>query len=196
MDHTALFVIDIQHDLALDPATRIPHADRIVSAMNKILTANRGLLARSNPETPSSTIVHVQHEETPEQGPLVRGSVAWESASLKQNDEGGAQEWLVSKTTRDTFESNPELAEKLRAYGVDKIIAFGVQSECCVESTCLGALAAGFDVTLLSGAHSTYDGADGKSAVEIEREVEGRLRERGVEVVEWEDVVAAWAREG
>ena len=85
----------------------------------------------------------------------------------------------------------------LQASGVADIIAFGVQSECCVESTCRGALAAGFRVTLLGGAHSTYDDAGAKkSAAEIERDVEARLRARGAVVVPWEEAVDMWAREG
>jgi nicotinamidase-related amidase len=85
----------------------------------------------------------------------------------------------------DTFESNPELASQLKAAGVDTVVAFGIQSECCVRSTCKGALAAGFEVTLLHGAHSTYD-AEGKQAEEIEDEVEKELEASGVTVVPWE----------
>lgn len=76
-----------------------------------------------------------------------------------------------------------------------EIIAFGIQSECCVESTCSGAIAAGFEVTLLAGAHSTYDDG-GKGAVEIEREVEERLRGKGVTLVDWEEAVAGWEKSG
>lgn len=63
---------------------------------------------------------------------------------------------------------------------------FGLQSECCVALTCEGAVAAGFNVVLLQGAHSTYDAGD-KKAVEIEREVEDMLRGRGVQVIPWEE---------
>ena len=85
----------------------------------------------------------------------------------------------------DTFESNPELASQLKTEGVDTVVAFGIQSECCVRSTCLGALEAGFKVVLLQGAHSTYD-ADGKRAGEIEKHVEEELRASGVTVIPWE----------
>ncbi len=91
----------------------------------------------------------------------------------------------------DAFESNPTLASELKAQGIENIIAFGIQSECCVESTCNGALAAGFKVTLLSGAHSTYDDGE-KSAEHIEREVEDRLRQKGSSVVLWQELVAEW----
>ena len=76
----------------------------------------------------------------------------------------------------------------LKTRGVSDIVAFGIQSECCVESTCRGAREEGFNVTLLSGAHSTYD-VEGKSAEEIEAEVEERLREVGVKIESWEDIV-------
>ncbi len=100
---------------------------------------------------------------------------------------------MTDSVAGDTFESNPGLASELQELGVSSIVAFGIQSECCVESTCSGAIAAGFDVTVLSGAHSTYDDSrSGKTAVQIEREVEERLREKGVKVVAWEDAIAAW----
>ena len=61
----------------------------------------------------------------------------------------------------------------------------------CVENTSNGALAAGFDVTVLSGAHGTYD-FNGKTAAEIEKEVEQRLQEKGARIVPWEEAVASW----
>jgi nicotinamidase-related amidase len=93
----------------------------------------------------------------------------------------------------DTFESNPGLAERLLGLGVTEVVAIGIQSEWCVEATCKGALATGSAVTLLSEAHSTYDD-QGKTAAEIEREVEGRLRDKGVRIVHCEEAVASWER--
>lgn len=61
-------------------------------------------------------------------------------------------------------------------------MAFGIQSEYCVEATSKGALDEGLGVTLLQGAHSTYDDGDQK-AVDIERAVEGRLGALGAKVV-------------
>jgi nicotinamidase-related amidase len=72
---------------------------------------------------------------------------------------------------------------------VGEIVAFGIQSECCVEATCRGAREEGFGVTLLGGAHSTYD-INGKTAEDIEAEVEGRLRGVGVRVEPWGKGVA------
>ncbi|OAA65579.1 Isochorismatase-like protein [Niveomyces insectorum RCEF 264] len=186
---TALFVIDIQNDLARDPNTQIPHADRVVSAGREILPSARRAIANAEAKGARSplTIVFVQHEE--DDGPLLRGSEAWGLVFPPQP--GAHEERLVAKTTRDTFDSNPNLAQKLRDDGVARIVAFGIQSECCVLSTCRGALEAGFQVTLLRGAHSTYD-SDGKSAVEIEREVESELQAKGAQICSWEDASKLW----
>lgn len=95
----------------------------------------------------------------------------------------------------NTFESNPHLADKLKDNGVDHIIAFGLQSEYCVGETCKGALAAGFQVSLLQGAHSTYDGKD-KKAADIEKEIEDIVVSRGAKLVPWESAVAQWKTAG
>lgn len=85
----------------------------------------------------------------------------------------------------DTFASNPSLPDELKASNIGGIVAFGIQSDCCVRATCKGALAAGLQVTLLKGAHSTYDSKT-KSAVEIERDIEMELQGLGAKVVAWE----------
>jgi nicotinamidase-related amidase len=88
----------------------------------------------------------------------------------------------------DTFESNPNLAAELKERNVGTIVAFGIQSECCVLSTCRGALAAGFNVVVLKGAHSTYDTGE-KTALEIEAEVEDMLEMEGARVLRYEEWV-------
>lgn len=195
LSRTALFVIDIQNDLVTDPGTKIPHADRVLAAGASVLHAARVAAAYSGDSensrtTPDPLVVFVQHEEAPESGPLVWGSKAWELvfSPLTGCPE---REIVVSKTARDTFESNPDLADQLKRRGISEIVAFGIQSECCVLSTCRGALAAGFAVTLLSGAHSTYDSGE-LSAQELEQQVEELLRVQGAKVVGWEDAIKKW----
>lgn len=95
----------------------------------------------------------------------------------------------------DVFPSNPLLSTSLKYAGTKTIIAFGIQSECCVLSTCLGALSAGFQVILLQGAHSTYETA-AQSAEEIEADVEAQLLAKGAKVVRWEDMLEIWRTDG
>lgn len=79
----------------------------------------------------------------------------------------------------------------LKASDITEVVAFGVQSEHCVLATSRGALDRGFKVTVLQGAHSTYDDPP-KSAADIEREVEDQLSRKGAAITPWKDAVAAW----
>lgn len=99
MGRIALFVIDIQKELAQHPQTEIPHARRIRDAGNAILTRARSAIdeERSSGQRSSLKIVVVQHEESPEDGTLVRGSKEWEL--LYAPREGDNAESLVPKTT-------------------------------------------------------------------------------------------------
>jgi len=85
----------------------------------------------------------------------------------------------------NTFESNPQLASELKKRNVNTIVACGIQSECCVKSTCKGALTAGFKVILLRGAHSTYNGKN-QPAGEIEKVIEEELAAEGTQILQWE----------
>ncbi|KAK1751384.1 Isochorismatase-like protein [Echria macrotheca] len=197
----ALFYIDIQKGIADDREHEIPAAARIRHAGAKILETARSLLdthsrrvdESSSDEARPALIVFIQHEEPPEDGPLNRGSELWKL--VFEPRDGVSQEWLVQKKDDDVFTSNPDLGAKLKASGIEHVIAIGIMSEYCVEESCKGALNAGFGVTLLSGAHSTYN-REAQSATEIEREVEARLREKAVTVVGWEEAVAAWRGQG
>lgn len=102
MPRSALFVIDIQRELAHDPKTRIPHADRICSAGEKILAAARNIVDqyRTAQKQSPSIIVFVQHEEKPEDGTLVKDTEPWRL--VFEPREGVQEESLVAKTTRQS----------------------------------------------------------------------------------------------
>ncbi len=102
MPRTALFVIDIQNELAGNPQTEVPSAARIRAAGEHILAASRALAGAAAPKAdgqkPALTIF-VQHEESPESGgSLVRGAELWKLVFPPR--EGAADEILVAKTTR------------------------------------------------------------------------------------------------
>jgi hypothetical protein len=73
-------VIDIQHALALDSKTAIPHAARVIDSSTAILNNARSHIdsARARGKSSDLEIIVVQHEETPDRGNLQRGSQAWE----------------------------------------------------------------------------------------------------------------------
>lgn len=107
MPRSALFVVDIQRELAQDPKTRIPHAERVCSTGEKILAAARTIIDsyRSKSQESPSLIVFVQHEEKPDEGTLVRGTEPWHLVFDPR--EGVKEEILIAKTTRKSEDPIP-----------------------------------------------------------------------------------------
>jgi len=89
------------------------------------------------------------------------------------------------------FESNAQLGQELRRQGITRIAVTGLQSDCCVRASIRGAIASGFDaasITLLQGAHSTFDAADAsRSYAQIKQDVEEELACLGVQLQGWRD---------
>ena len=63
---------------------------------------------------------------------------------------------IVSKGFCDSF-LETELDEVLRAKGVRRIVIGGMQTDYCVDTTCRRAVSLGYDVVLVSDAHTTLD---------------------------------------
>lgn len=67
-----------------------------------------------------------------------------------------ADESLIRKTYRDSF-TDTNLASVLSGIGARRLIIAGAQTDYCVRTTAQSAAARGFDVTLVSDAHTTTD---------------------------------------
>lgn len=65
-------------------------------------------------------------------------------------------EAVIDKRTPDSFHETTLMTE-LATAGVKRLIVVGAQTEVCVDTTCRRAFALGFDVVLVSDAHSTWD---------------------------------------
>jgi nicotinamidase-related amidase len=102
MARAALFVIDIQVNLAQNPTTEIPYAARIREAGTTILQRARQAIDSSikRGRAPDLEIVFVQHKEVEEKGPLVKGSRAWELVFQPRVDD--RWEKLVEKDVRES----------------------------------------------------------------------------------------------
>ncbi len=134
--NTALLVVDVQNHVM---ATSIDSA-RVVE--NIVLLVDR---ARAH-DVP---VVWVQHSSED----LPRGSAAWEYVpELPRNQ----SEPLIHKTYGDSFEAT-ELESVLAGLAVGRLIVAGAQSDQCIRSTLHGALVRGYDVILVSDAHTTED---------------------------------------
>lgn len=92
-------------------------------------------------------VVWVHHD------PVGVGTPAWELAAPLQRAEG---EPLVRKSYRDSF-ADTTLRATLDALDATRLVITGAQSDFCVRTTTQRAAAEGYDVTLVSDAHTTVD---------------------------------------
>jgi nicotinamidase-related amidase len=81
------------------------------------------------------------------------GAPAWEIHSAIAPAKG---EPVVQKRHPDAFQETT-LREELESRGIKRLVLAGMQTEYCVDTTCRRAYSLGYDVTLVSDAHSTWD---------------------------------------
>ncbi|MFF0286586.1 isochorismatase family protein [Streptomyces sp. NPDC005262] len=132
--NTALLVVDVQSGVVEGAHER----DAVVANIGHLIEkARRG----------GTSVVWVQHSD--EQ--LVRGSDAWRIApELTPGD----AEPLVEKNYGDSFEDTT-LETVLSGLGAGRLVVVGAQTDACIRSTLHGAFVRGYDVTLVSDAHTT-----------------------------------------
>jgi nicotinamidase-related amidase len=133
---TALVVIDVQNDVVAGAHER----DAVVGRI-------RGLVDRARSE--QVPVVWVQHSD---EG-LEHGSDGWRIVPELAPDPA---EPLVEKSYGDSFEDT-RLEDVLADLGVGRLLVTGAQTDGCIRSTLHGALARGYDATLVSDAHTTED---------------------------------------
>lgn len=86
-------------------------------------------------------------------GSFTEGTPDW---ALAAPLERAANEPLIRKSYRDSF-TGTDLAEVLSQIGAKRLVITGAQSDYCIRTTTQSAAARGFDVTLVSDAHTTTD---------------------------------------
>ena len=134
--NTALLVVDAQNGVVEGAHER----DAVVANVGS-------LVAKARRER--VPVVWVQHSD--EQ--LARGSDAWR---IVPELTPGDAEPLVEKHYGDSFEDTT-LETVLAGLGVGRLVVVGAQTDACIRSTLHGALVRGYDVTLVSDAHTTED---------------------------------------
>jgi nicotinamidase-related amidase len=134
--NTALLVIDVQNGVV----GGAPLRDDVIKNINVLVDK-----ARSE-EVP---VVWVQHADDD----LKPGSEEWQYVPELVRSEA---EPLVHKNYGDAFEAT-DLESLLAARGVGGLVVTGAQTDACIRSTIHGAFARGYDVTLVSDAHTTED---------------------------------------
>ncbi len=136
---SAVLIIDVQCGL-YDTEPRPFEADEVVQRINTVTEKARSA------EVP---VIFVLHES----GLLVYKSKTWElQPGLIVRD----TDVKVRKTTPDSF-LNTNLEEVLTSREIDNLLICGYASEFCVDTTTRRAAALGYDVQLVSDAHTTHD---------------------------------------
>lgn len=150
---TTVLVIDVQRAV-VEGSVDVPG---VIERINHLIGRAR---ERGTP------LVFVQHEED-EDPSLRHGSEGWQFVPGLAYSPGDV---VVAKRFRDSF-ADTTLEEHLRATSTGHLVITGSQSDYCVQTTALSALQHGYDVTLVSDAHTTCstgpaDGAiDGASVI-------------------------------
>lgn len=130
--NSALLVVDRQNGVIEGAYKR----DAVVANIGSLVGKARGERV---------PIIWVQHSD----GQLARWRIV---AELNP----GNAEPLVEKNYGDSFEATT-LEAVLSGLGVGRLVVVGAQSDACIRSTLHGAFVRGYDVTLVSDAHTTDD---------------------------------------
>ena len=133
---TALLVIDVQRDVVANAFRR----NEVVANIEHLVESAR------KAEVP---IIWVQHSDDE----LVKGSEGWAYVSELRMGNG---EPVVHKQFGDSFEGT-NLDELLQELAIEQLIVCGAQTDACIRSTLHGAIARGYNATLVSDAHTTDD---------------------------------------
>ncbi|WP_336883402.1 cysteine hydrolase family protein [Priestia koreensis] len=151
MDHSALIIIDVQVGMFLEE-NPVFEGEALLTKLEHLIEQARAV---------GMPIFYVQHNAGT--GRLLeRGTENW---SIYPRIAPTDQEAIIHKRTPDAFYETT-LHEKLKQRNIRHVILTGIQSEVCVDTTCRSAFSLGYDVTLVSDGHSTWD-ANGLSASQI-----------------------------
>jgi nicotinamidase-related amidase len=122
-------------------------------------------------------IAFVRHDG-PRGDSLAPGSPGWPVwPALGQAED----ERTFAKSVGNAF-SNAALAEWVSNQGADEVVLLGAQTDQCVAATVTGAIEAGFRVTVVSDAHSTWD-LGGETAEAIIARYNAAFTTAGVDLV-------------
>ena len=157
-------VIDVQRDVV----PRALNVEQVVSKINSLIGKAR---------ESGTPVIWVQHSDDY----LIKNSEGWEFVPELKPAPGDLR---IYKTRANSF-TNTDLSEKLEALGTKHLIITGAQTDFCINATSNAAVELGFDVTLVSDAHTTEDTPSSK-AVDIiaEKNAQFESLRRGDQKVE------------
>lgn len=134
--HTALLVVDVQNDVMASAHDR----DGVIARIADLVERARAV---------DLPVVWVQDHG----GPAEIGSPGWQLVDELAPRDG---EPRIDKTYGDSF-AGTDLEDRLAELSVGHLVVTGAQTDACIRSTLHGALARGYDTTLVSDGHTTED---------------------------------------
>ncbi|HJZ67129.1 MAG TPA: cysteine hydrolase family protein [Blastocatellia bacterium] len=147
---TALLVIDVQVGI-IDGLHAFKGAE-VVETINGLLSKARGA---------GAPVLYVQHDG--DSGHVLEtNSPGWKIHPAIAPAEG---EPVVRKRASDSF-FETSLARELDTRGIGHLVVTGCATQYCIDTICRRAVSLGYDVTLVSDAHTTVDD-DNLSASQI-----------------------------
>ncbi len=134
--NTALLVIDVQTGVVAAAYDR----DKVIANISALVDKARA---------DDVDVIWVQHSSDD----LPRDSESWQYVPelVRRNSEP-----LVHKAYGDSFEET-DLEAVLALRGIGRLYIAGAQTDECIRSTLHGAIARGYDATLIADAHTTED---------------------------------------
>ena len=129
---TALLIIDVQQSLVDEG---IWGSKRVLERLNQLIATARS-------------------EQIPVV--LVRDTRVEPDGTFHRSLDRQTHDLEIVKSFCNSF-METHLDEVLRSKNIDRLIVGGMQSDFCVDTTCRQAAALGYDVLLVSDAHSTLD---------------------------------------
>ena len=161
---SALMVIDVQRDVV----PRALNVEQVVGNINSLIGKAR---------ESGTPVIWVQHSDDY----LIKNTDGWEFVPELKPALGDLR---IYKTRANSF-TDTDLSETLEALGTKHLIITGAQTDFCINATSNAAVELGFDVTLVSDAHTTEDTPSSK-AVDIiaEKNAQFESLRRGDQKVE------------
>ncbi|MBW3084113.1 Peroxyureidoacrylate/ureidoacrylate amidohydrolase RutB [Austwickia sp. TVS 96-490-7B] len=136
MSDTVVLVVDVQRDVMAESVRAAEVIDTIAGLVDRARAAD-------------VPVMWVRHHSDD----LPMGSPGWEIVDQLHPAE---HETVVEKEYGDAFAAT-DLSDRLAALGAQTIVLCGAQSDACIRSTFYGGLYHGYQMKLVSDAHTTGD---------------------------------------
>jgi len=138
---TALLVIDVQ--VGIIDVLRAYKGSEVIGNIGELLSRAR---------TSGTPVIYIQHDGQPGDV-LETGSLGWQ---IHPGVAPSFGEPVINKKFSDSF-FETTLSHELETRGARHLIITGCETQYCIDTACRRAVSLGYDVTLVSDAHTTVD---------------------------------------